>query len=198
MSFYSWALLVHIFGVMVLYMAIAVELLCLHRLRAATTTDQVRVWASLTKTIDKPLPLGTVAILASGLYMAATAWGWGSGWVIMSLATVLTMGVVGPAVNSRRMAAIAASAETALPGAIPPALASRVHDRVLITSVYVLAALGLGVVYLKVDKPDLLGAIVALVVAAALGALAAHWNAGRAKMSTRAASPYASIADQRR
>lgn len=174
MTPYAIALFAHVTGTLVMFMAIGVEVLCLHRLRSGTTTDQLRPWASLIRTIEKPFPLSAAAILLSGLYMVLTAWGWSAGWVALSLAAFVFMSVVGGAVNSRRLEAIATTAESTASGPIPPDLARRIQDPVLLTSIYALAALGFGIVFLKAAKPDLLGAVAVLAVAVALGVVAAR------------------------
>ena len=173
MTLYNLVLFAHIIGTLILFMAVAVESLCLHHLRRAATTDQLREWGSLTKTIQKPLPLSTVFILGSGLYMTLTAWDLTVPWIGLSLAVVVVMTVVGGAVNSRRLDAIAAAAEKASPGAIPPDLARRIQDPVLLASINTLTALGFGVVFLKVARPDLVGAVAVLAVAVVLGVLSA-------------------------
>lgn len=180
-----------------LFMAVGVEMLCLQRLRRATTIEQLREWATLTKTVALPLPLSTLAITVSGLYMVLTVWGWSAGWVHLSLAAVATMSVVGPAINSRRLEAIATAAETAPPGPIPPDLARRIQDPVLLISIYAAAGLGFGVVFLKAAKPDLLGGVVALAIAVALGVLVARWITRDARAPSAVASVPATAANER-
>ncbi len=174
MNFYTIALFAHIVGVIVMFMSTAVELLSLHRMRGATTTDQLREWASLTKTMAVLFPLGGVPMVVSGLYMALTAWGLTVPWIGLSLAVVVVMGVFGMRVNTRRLEAIAAAAEAERSGPIPAALARRVQDPVLLASVHVLAALAFGVVFVKVARPDLVGSLAVLVVAIAIGILSAR------------------------
>jgi hypothetical protein len=174
MSFYAIALFAHIVGVIVIFMATAIEFLCLYRMRGATTTDQLREWASLTKTTATLFPVGGAAMVVSGLYMSLTAWDLTVPWIGLSVAVVVVMSVFGPAVNSRRLEAIAASVATAPSGPIPAELARRVQDPFLLASVHTLAALGIGVVFLKVARPDLVGASAALAVAVVAGVLSAH------------------------
>jgi hypothetical protein len=175
MTPYNIALLAHIGGVLVLFMAIAVEWVCLQRLRRAESTEQLREWASLTKTIAKPLPLSMLAILASGIYMSVLrSWEWSIDWIGLSLLAALIMVAVGASVNSRRMEAIARAAETAPAGVIAPDLRRQIHDPVLLTSVQTLATLTFGVVFLKVIRPDPVEAVIALGIAVAIGLLSAQ------------------------
>jgi hypothetical protein len=174
----SIVLFVHVFGAFILFMAVAIEVICLHRMRGATTTDQLREWASLTRTTAKPLPLSTVAILASGLYMGLTVWNLTVPWIGASLAVVAVMFVVGPAVNSRRLDAIAHAAKTAPSGPIPAALEKMIQDPVLLASVHTSTALGFGIVFLKAVRPDLAGTLAAMVAAVAIGLLTARFASG--------------------
>ncbi len=174
MNSYTIALFAHIVGVVVMFMSTAIESLCLHRMRGATTTDQLREWASLNKTIGMLFPLGSGAMVLSGLYMALTAWSLTVPWIGLSLAVVVAMGVFGTRVNTRRLEAIAAAAETEPSGLIPAALARRIQDPILLATVHALAALAFGVVFLKVTRPDLVVGLAALAVAVAVGVLSAR------------------------
>jgi hypothetical protein len=174
MSIYAIALFAHIVGVIIVFMATAVEALCLHRMRGATTTDQLREWASLTRTTAVLFPLGGLAMVGSGLYMALTVWGLAVPWIALSLAVVAVSSAFGPGVNTRRLDGIAAAAKTESSGPIPAGLVGRIQDPVLLASVHTMAALSFGVVFLKVARPDLAGGLAALAVAVILGVLSAR------------------------
>lgn len=191
MSPYNIALFAHIVGVVFVFMATAVEVLCLHRMRGATTTGQLREWASLTRTTAILFPLGGAAMIVSGLYMTLTAWSLTVPWIGLSLAVVVVMSLVGPGVNSRRLDSIAAAAATAPAGPIPASLADRIQDAVLLASVHTLAALSFGVVFLKVAKPDLVGASAALGIAVVAGVLSARLatRGGSVPAEARAGTP---------
>ena len=173
MSYYTIALFVHIVGVIVVFAATAVESLCLHRLRGSTTTDQLKEWASLSKTTAMLSSLGGGTTVITGIYLSLAVWGLTVPWIGLSLAGVAVMAVLGRVVNSRRLEAIAAATETEPSGPIPAELSGRVHDPVLLASVHTVAALGLGVVFLDVAKPELAGSLAALAVAVIVGVLSA-------------------------
>ncbi|HEX9015983.1 MAG TPA: hypothetical protein VF960_08310 [Chloroflexota bacterium] len=171
MSLYAVALFAHIAGAALMFMAIAVELVCLHRMRGATTTDQLREWADLTRTTGVLFPAGSVAIVVSGLYMALTTWNLTIPWIGLSLAVMAVMGIFGGRVNTRKMEAVAAAVRVEPSGPVPGGLARRVADPFLLASVHVLAALAFGVVLLKAARPDLVGSLLVLTVAVAAGLL---------------------------
>jgi hypothetical protein len=161
-------------GVIVLFIATGIEWSCFQRLRGATTSQELRLWTGLTRGLDKVFASSTVVVAASGLYLAWSHWGWGIAWINLALVVLVVMSVVGPAVNTRRLDALARASETAAPGPVPDPLARQIHDPVLAISIHTLAALGFGVVVLKVVKPDLEGALGTLVVAVVLGVIAAR------------------------
>lgn len=64
---------------------------------------------------------------------------------------------------------------------ISPALQRQMSDPVLLTSISTAGLVGLGVVFLMTTKPDLIGSLIALAVAAVLGVLLAQlWPRPRA------------------
>ena len=57
----------------------------------------------------------------------------------------------------------------ALSGPVPAELLPHLHDAVLLSSTLLLAAIGLGVVFLMTVKPDLLGSLLVLAIAILVG-----------------------------
>ena len=76
MSFYSYALLLHILGVLGLFILWSLELTCMLRLRRAHTVAQCREWGSLYRFVDKLFPVMVLLILAGGITMVVLSWGW--------------------------------------------------------------------------------------------------------------------------
>jgi hypothetical protein len=169
MAFYPYALFVHIVGVLGLFIGLGLELVCVLQLRRARSVEQLREWVSLESVIAKLMPITTLLLLLGGLYMVIVSWGWKTGWIDVSLALVIALSVLGPTVNGRRLHAIAANASA---GPVSPSLLSKLQDRVLWASVFINVATGLGIVALMTLKPDWIGAIAIIVVAAILGLVA--------------------------
>ena len=69
MTFYPSILLLHIAGVIGLFVALSLELAVVSRLGAAKTTTQVHEWLTLSRVIDLLLPVSAVLILISGLVL---------------------------------------------------------------------------------------------------------------------------------
>src|SRR5215469_11657528 len=85
MTLYPYTLLLHIVGVIGLFIALSLELTVVSRLQAAKTTTQVHEWLTLSHVIDLLLPVSAGLILISGLVLTLSAWGWGQAWIDLSL-----------------------------------------------------------------------------------------------------------------
>jgi hypothetical protein len=171
MTWYHLALFAHICGVLLLFIADGVDLTAMLGMRRAQAVEQVREWGRVEAAAEKLYPPAILLILATGIYMALTAWG-----------IRIALSVQGPALNARRLRAIHAAAEAAPAGPVPPALARRIHDPVLWTSAQIMPAITLGIIFLMVIKPNLAGSLATIVVAAVLGVLSAlpAWRTARA------------------
>ncbi len=101
---------------------------------------------------------------ALGLF-AALGLEWAS---LYNLRRVTTIAALGGALTGRRSAAIARSAAGEA-AAISVSLRQQLHDPVLLLSVWLRTALGLGVVFVMSLKPDAAGALTAMGVALVLG-----------------------------
>jgi hypothetical protein len=119
-----------------------------------------------------------VLILASGLYMTFTAWGWGQAWIDLSLGVLIVLGVLGPAINGRRLQAIHLAVEAAPDGEVPASLQQRISDPVLRAYALIPGFLLLGVVGLMTLKPDWIGSGVVLAVAFVASLIAGQLSRG--------------------
>ena len=131
MTLYTSLLLLHIVGVLGLFIALSLELVVASRLGAAKTTTQVHEWLTLGRVTDLLLPVSAALILISGLVMTFSAWGWGYAWIDLSLGLLVLLGILGPVINGPRMKAIQVAAQAAPVGEIPPALRSVIANPVL-------------------------------------------------------------------
>lgn len=166
---YTIGLFVHVVGAIGLFVAMGLEVVSLRRLRRAATVEQAREWSDLTNRLHPIFGVSTVLILAAGLYLTLTQWGWGKGWIELSLMTTLVLAVMGPVVNGRRGTVIHRALQAGS-GPLTEALRRQIRDNVLWTSVLTMAGLALGIVFLMTVKPGFPGAFAALVVFGALGA----------------------------
>ncbi len=176
MALYSYMLLFHIVGVLGLFISISLEVAISFRLRAAQTTTQVREWLAVNRVIEKTLPISALLILASGLFMLFTTWGWSQAWIDISLSLLIVLGILGPVINGPRMKAIQTAAALAPEGKIPAELQKHISDPVLRVYALIPGFIALGAVSLMTLKLDWISSgavmIIALVVGIVSGQLA--------------------------
>ncbi|HEX6533568.1 MAG TPA: hypothetical protein VF041_03170 [Gemmatimonadaceae bacterium] len=167
MSVFSVLVFLHVVGALALFAGIAMEGAGLAYLRRATTTARMREWVGFSRLLGRIARPAVITIFVTGIYLAVTRWGH-QAWIGLGFLGLVAIGVLGSAVTRRRVGAI----EKALPagdGPIPSALRGHLLDPVLRMSLYVRAALVLGIVFVMSVKPGTVGALVAMGVALALG-----------------------------
>lgn len=170
MTLYSATLLLHIVGMIGLFIALSLEVAVVFRLRVAKTTAQVHEWLALSRVIDPTLPISAAFILISGIVLAFSAWGWGHAWIDLSLGLLVLLGILGPLINGPRMKAIHVAAQASPMGEISPALGQAILNPVLRVFVPIPVFVALGAVVMMVLKLDWLGSgiVVALVLSVSL------------------------------
>jgi hypothetical protein len=164
MTLYAFALFVHIVGSLLLCTAFTAEGIALVHLRRALTGEGVRQWEGVANLGRVFGPASVVTILASGLYMMVTSWGWVP-WLAVGLLAWVLIAVLG-AVNGIRMSV---TLRQAIAGATP---AGSLRNRTFLISWLTRLSIAVGIVFLMTNKPDLLPALLAIAVAAAIGAVA--------------------------
>lgn len=162
MTLYSLALFVHIIGALMLFTAFTSEGIGLFHLRRATTSAQVREWEGVAGLARIFGPASVVTILASGLYMMFSTWGWVP-WIAVGLIAWFLVAVAG-AVNGIRLSLAVRQIQTDA-GAF-----GALSARSFVISWLTRLAVGVGIVFVMTDKPDLVWALVCIGVAAAVGA----------------------------
>ena len=182
MNLYSIALFLHICGDIGIFVGLSDQLLSLVALRQAKSVEQVRAIARLI-TLSEPIAvIGALLTIAAGLYMALAVWGLLTGWIVVALASLVSLmpplirGVIEP-----RIRAIVTLAKQAPDGPLPTALHSHIHDPILGAALHTLVALVLGIVFLMTIKPALVDSVIAMAVALALGLASSLplWRAAR-------------------
>ena len=170
MTLYSATLLLHIVGVIGLFIALSLEVAVVSRLRVAKTTTQVHEWLALSRVIDVVLPGSAVCILISGLMLTFLVWGWGHAWIDLSLGLLVLLGILGPVINGPRMKAIHVAAQAAPVGEISTALRQAIGSPVLRVYLPIPVLVALGAVIMMVLKLDWLGSgmVIALVLIVSL------------------------------
>jgi hypothetical protein len=171
MDVYSVVLFLHIVGALGMFVALGLEWTGLWQMRSATTSDQIRPWMRLLRSTRGVGMASMLTILISGFYMMVKAWG-ATAWIAMSLGVIILGVVLTLALTGPRMAAIGRALATEK-GAVSHSLRILVNHPALWISIQTRVAAALGIVFLKVVKPDLGGSLLVMGVVIVLGLVTA-------------------------
>jgi Predicted integral membrane protein (DUF2269) len=169
MSIYTIVLFLHVSGAIGYFISIGTWLFGLSAIRRAQRVEQVRALTNLTGRLGLFFGISVLLILATGLYMALTAWSLQTGWIGVALISLVLIAPLSTALIEPRRRAIDRLAREAPDGPLPQALERRTHDPILATALQTVAALLLGIVFLMTTKPALIGSLIVMAVALALG-----------------------------
>jgi Predicted integral membrane protein (DUF2269) len=169
MNLYTIALFFHVSGAIGYFVGIGTWLFILVGLWRAKRVEQVRALVNLIGLSGPFSGISVLLLLASGFYMALTAWGLQTGWIDVALISLILMLPLGTALIEPRRRAIDRLAQETPDGPLPQSLEKRIHDPVLLTALQTVAALLLGIVFLMTTKPSFIGSLIVMAVALALG-----------------------------
>ena len=172
MTDYTIALFLHVVGALGMFVALAFEWVAWAGLRRSATVQEARGWLGLLGLVRRVGPASLGLFLVAGLYMTATVVGW-TAWILVALASFVVIAALGGISSGRSLPAIERALQTET-SPISDALRQRMSAPILAASVRVRTALALGIVFLMTTKPDVLGAVIVIVVAAALGVVASR------------------------
>jgi hypothetical protein len=171
MSLYTFALFIHLVGVIVGVGGVCAWLFALIGVRAARTVGQVRALLALYALAGNVALGGVLLIVLGGLYMALSTTFWQSAWVIVSTISFVLMAAAGGAILGRHIQALTKAADAAPEGSVPASLAGQIQDPLIRVALHTYIAVLFGIVFLMTIKPTLVWAILVILIAAALGAL---------------------------
>ena len=169
MSIYTIVLFLHVSGAIGYFVSMGIWLFGLAALGRAQRVEQMR---ALTHLIGRSGPLSGISVLlllATGLYMAVTAWGLATGWILVALISLILIASLGSAFIEPRRRTIDRLAQQAPDGPLPRSLERSTHDPVLLTALLTVTILLLGIVFLMTNKPSLIGSLIVMAIALALG-----------------------------
>jgi hypothetical protein len=169
---YSLALFIHLLGAVTLFAGIALLQRAGAALRRSSNLDHLRLWFGLAQTTRGMFPASTALLLASGLYMTGSAWTFTTPWVVVAIATLISMVVVGAGVVGRRFATLGRQAVAAGTGPVPQEISVQLARPGQWMTLSALNGAGIGVLWLMAAKPGWLAALSVIVGLAALGAAA--------------------------
>jgi len=169
MSIYNIVLFLHVIGAIGYFIGIGIWLSGFVGMRRAQRVEQVRTLVNLIGLTGPLFGISVLFILAAGLYMAFTAWSLLTGWILVALIALIIMAPLGTVLIEQRRRVITRLAQEAPDGSLPESLKQRIHDPVLSTSLQTVAALLLGIVFLMITKPELIGSLIVMAIALVIG-----------------------------
>jgi hypothetical protein len=169
MTEYEIAVFLHIIGLAAMFGGIGVTVAVLHFANHAKDVASVRTLMAAGRPASIVLPVSSLLVLASGVYMTEDVWGWDTPWIYVSLIAFLVMFAAGPLVNAPRMRAIGMEAGQSEDGAVPDTLRAKIGDPVLTTAEHTMTLATVGIIYLMTTKPDLTESLIVLGVSIMAG-----------------------------
>jgi hypothetical protein len=153
-----------------IFVALGLEWTGLWQIRSAMTPQQVGGWMRILKSVRKFGFVSMLTTVVTGIYVA-TVWG-GEAWIIVTVGSLVLMIVLAQVVTAPRMAAIGrALATEKVP--LSQTFYSLANHPLLWISIQTRVAIALGIIFLKIAKPDLVGSLITIGVAIVLGVASA-------------------------
>jgi hypothetical protein len=171
MTLYTFALFVHLVGVILGVGGVCAWLFALIGVRAASTVDQVRALLALYALAANVALGGVLLIVAGGLYLALSTTLWQSPWLVIATISFVLVLSLGGALLGRRIQALTKAAREAPAGPLPGPLVGLTHDPLMRVVLQTYIAILFGIVFLMATKPALSWSIISILLAAALGVL---------------------------
>jgi len=157
MNTYSIALFLHIVGALVLFATLILEWISLRQIRSTTLSEQVRAWLGVLRGVSKAGFPSMLMTVITGVYLMVV-WGWAP-WLVTTIGALILM-IVLARVATPRLKALGQSLEA-------------VGDPFLWVSVQTRMAVVLGIIFLKIAKPDWVGSLLTIGTAIVLGIVSA-------------------------
>jgi hypothetical protein len=179
-STYSLIVVVHVLAAITTFAFMAINQFALIRANSAPTTHVIGLWLRGTALTARLLPLGSLLLLVTGVYLAWERWGFGSGWIEVSALSLLLISIAGNTLLGPRMRSLGTALQQAGDGPVSAAIRARLADPVLWTTVRANAGGVIGIVFLMEIKPALLESLAVVALAIGLGAASAlpFWSHG--------------------
>jgi Predicted integral membrane protein (DUF2269) len=170
MSMYSVVLFVHIVGALTLFMALAVEWASLAQMQYVTSQVQAKISIKMSSGLRPLSILSMLIVLGSGGYLASTMEAWGNPWIWATMAGMFAIGVIAVVLTNKRMEEIRRACRDE-DAKLTERLIGQLRDPILRVSIHLRIAIALAIVLLMVTKPNLDGALLALIIAGVAGFL---------------------------
>jgi hypothetical protein len=169
MSLYTIMLFVHVSAAVCLFVGMGIWVAGMAAIARATRVEQVRALADLVLMVRLLVPASALLVLIAGGMMTRIAWSFQTGWIAVTLGSLVIIGPIGTWVVDPKVRGIAILAHTLPDGPLSSSLAEGIHNRLLRLTLHTMTAMLFGIVFLMTTKPALTSAIGAMVVSGLLG-----------------------------
>jgi len=167
MDAYSIVLYVHIVGVLGLFVALGLEWTGLRQIRSAIVPEQVRAWMGVLKSTRGVSFASMLTTVITGTYMILADTGLVP-WIYISILALLLVILLSVVLTGPRMVAIG-QAMVMGKGTLSSNFRILTNHPLLWISIQTRIAIVLGIVFLKIAKPELAGSLLTIGVAIILG-----------------------------
>ncbi|HEX8983323.1 MAG TPA: hypothetical protein VF792_11165 [Ktedonobacterales bacterium] len=170
---YHLALFLHLCALLAAMSASGISHFADVRMGKARTSAELLEWATIISRAGQVFPVVLLTLVATGAYMVSPLWTWNTGWVDTAFGGVVVLFVGGIITGVRNKALQRALAGD--PAAPISAQARQMADNLLTRALsYGNTGLAIGIVFIMVNKPNLLGSILSVVVAYTIGVALAN------------------------
>jgi protein-S-isoprenylcysteine O-methyltransferase Ste14 len=167
MDAYSIVLYLHIVGVLGLFVALGIEWTGLRQIRSATVPEQVRAWMGILKSTRGVGFASMLTTVITGTYMILTDTGLVP-WIYISILSLVLVIILSMVLTGPRMVEIGQALAMGK-GSLTRTFYSLTNHPLLWMSIQTRIAIALGIVFLKITKPELAGSLITIGVAIVLG-----------------------------
>lgn len=167
MNNYSIALFLHIVGALGFFLVLGLEWIGLSQLRSALLREEAGAILGIVKSTNRLGVISMLTTIVTGIYMTLAVWRTAP-WILVVLGALVLEFVLFVVLTQPRLKIIG-QALTEERESLSPSFHNLVNHPILGISVQTRTALILGIVFLKIAKPDLGESLLTIGVAVVLG-----------------------------
>lgn len=173
MDTYHVVLYLHFLSLFLGLGAASVLLACLIQLRAAQTLMDAVPWGVVAGKVTKAFPVAVLGLFATGAYMTSDLWTWSTSWIDVAIVGLVVIALQGPLIAERSSHKLKAALQQNGPGPLGEHARRMARHPGLWLTELTNVCLVLAIAWNMTQKPGWAGAIAAVVIAYAVGALLA-------------------------
>jgi hypothetical protein len=170
---YHTVLYLHLLSLFVGIGAGSILLACAFQLRAARTLENAVPWGVLAGKVGRAFPVAIVGLFATGAYMTSDQWAWDTGWIDVGIAGLIVLALQGPLLVEPTAKKIEHAVRENGPGQLGENARRMTRHPGLWVGEFSNFGVVFGIVWNMTQKPGAAGAVAALVLGYAVGAVLA-------------------------